>query len=372
MKFSITAAMLAAAVAVATPALARELRIAPGAPPAHPANGYLYQGLQQFLAEESGGAITATILGPEVVSLTQMRDALTTGLLDMGNLLPLYYPAELPNFALAGELSLSGTNPQAVAAALTEYTVNCDSCQAEMLGLGIVYLGSGSSDPYVLLTKTPVRTAADLSGLRLRSGGAPFSRWAENFGAVPVSIGVGETFEAMSQGTIDGSIASVADLLSFRLIDLAKYVTVVPLGTYFSTSNFATSAQTWADMSVEERGAVVRAANRANTHFTNRWGYDMPTEARAAATAAGIEILEADPAFAEASAAFAVADRDTAVAVSVERFGMADAADRVAEFLALKTKWEGIAEEVGNDPVAMADRIYAEVWSKVDLATYGQ
>jgi hypothetical protein len=29
----------------------------------------------------------------------------------VGNLLPLYFPAELPNFALEGELSLSGRDP---------------------------------------------------------------------------------------------------------------------------------------------------------------------------------------------------------------------------------------------------------------------
>ena len=30
-----------------------------------------------------------------------------------------------------------------------------------------------------------------------------------------------------------------------------------------------------------------------------------------------------------------------------------------------------VAEEGDNDPVAMAERIQAEVWDKVDYATYG-
>jgi TRAP-type C4-dicarboxylate transport system substrate-binding protein len=363
-------AALALAAGLAS-AQGRELRVAPGAPPAHPANSHLYTGLVEFLPEESGGTMTATILGPEVVSLTQMRDALQTGLVDVGNLLPLYFPAELPNFALAGELSLSATDPHAMGAALTEYTVNCESCQTEMSALGFVYLGSGSSDPYVLLTTKPISSAADLAGVRLRSGGSPFSRWAENFGAVPASIGVGDTFEAISQGTIDGSMASIGDLLSFRLVELIKNVTAVPLGGYFSTSNFATAKGTWDSLSVEERGALLRAANRANASFTNRWGYEFPGIARAAAEEAGIEFAEADAAFAEASAAFAIADRETAATISAERFGMTDAADRIAEFIALVEKWTAISNEVNHDPVAMAERVYDEVWSKVDLATYG-
>jgi TRAP-type C4-dicarboxylate transport system substrate-binding protein len=257
-------------------------------------------------------------------------------------------------------------------AALTEYTVNCASCQTEMSNFGIVFLGSGSSDPYVLLTTKPVASAGDMSGLRLRSGGAPFSRWAENFGAVPVSIGVGETFEAMSQGTIDGSMASIGDLLSFRLVDLVKNVTAVPLGTYFATSNFATAKASWADMSVDERTALLRAANRANANFTERWGYEFPGIAAQAARDAGIEFGEADAAFVEASTEFAVGDRDTAAKIAAERFGMTDAADRVAEFVALVEKWEKISDEVNHDRDAMAQRVWDEVWSKVDLSTYGQ
>ncbi len=373
MKLTTLTAAVATAMALALPgtADARDLRIASGAPPPHPATSHLYNALGEYLPEESGGALNGIFLGPEVVGLGGMKDGLQTGLVDVGNLLPLYFPAELPNFALAGELSLSAKVPHAVAAALTEYTVNCASCQQELTTFGTIYLGSGSSDPYMLLTKTPVQTAEDLQGLRLRSGGAPYSRWAENFGAVPVSISVLETFEAMSQGTIDGTMASIGDLLAFRLVELVKGVTAVPLGTYFSTSNFATAKATWDDMSVEERTALARAANRANANFTQRWGYDFAGIATKAAEEAGITFVEADPALIDAAAAFNDADRATAAQIAADRFGMTDAPERVEEFMALVAKWEAIAAEVDNDRDAMIERVWDEVWSKVDFATYG-
>jgi TRAP-type C4-dicarboxylate transport system substrate-binding protein len=363
--------LLAAGIAVSAGADARELRIASGAPPPHPATSHLYNGLAKYLPEESGGALTAIFLGPEVVSLGQMKDALQTGLIDVGNLLPLYFPAELPNFALAGELSLSARDPYAVAAALTEYTVNCESCQKELSDFGMVYLGSGSSDPYRLLTKEPVVTADDLKGVRLRSGGAPYSRWAEHFGAVPVAISVLETFESMSQGTIDGTMASIGDLLAFRLVELVKHVTPVPLGTYFSTCNFCVAKGTWSELSVDERAALLRAANRANFDFTWRWGYDFPAIAEKAARDAGITFHEPDPALVEAARAFAIEDRKTAARIAKERFGMEDAEERVAEFIALVEKWEKISEETGRDRDAMTQKVWEEVWSKVDLASYG-
>ncbi len=363
--------MLGLAALAATTADARELRIAPGAPPAHPSHSHLYSKLAEILPEVSGGSLTAQVLGPEVVGLGQMKDGLQSQLVEVGNLLPLYFPADLPNMSLAGELALSGREPHAMAAAMTEYMVTCDTCQQELKKFGVTYLGSGSSDVYALLTTKPVRTAEDVKGLRLRSGGAPFSRWAEHFGAVPASIGVGETFESMSQGVIDGSIASIGDLLSFRLVELVKSITFIPLGTYHATSDFTVADSAWQSLSPEERKQLATAANRANVIFTQRWGYDMAAEAKAAAEKAGIDFIEADPAFVQAAEAFAEADKGTAAKVAQERFGFADAAERVARFSELVAKWDGIIKETGNDPDAIAARLDQEVWSKIDFGTYG-
>ncbi|MBX9458146.1 MAG: C4-dicarboxylate TRAP transporter substrate-binding protein [Rhizobium sp.] len=355
----------------ATAADARELRIAPGAPPAHPSNSHLYTKLMEFLPEVSGGKLTAQLLGPEVVGLGQMKDALQSQLVEVGNLLPLYFPADLPNMSLAGELALSGREPHAMAAAMTEYIVTCDTCQAELKKFGIVYLGSGSSDVYALLTNKPVKSAADIKGLRLRSGGAPFSRWAENFGAVPASIPVGDTFESMSQGVIDGSIASIGDLLSFRLVELVKNVTIIPLGTYHATSDFSVANSAWQSLSAEERKQLVTAANRANVVFTQRWGYDMAAAAREAAEKAGIAFLDPDADFLKASEDFAQADKATAAKVSQERFGFEDAQARVDRFAGLVEKWNGIVKDANGDPEVITRRLDEEVWSKIDTATYG-
>ncbi len=358
--FKLTA--LAAAAAMATTSVsAQELRLAPAAPPAHPAY-YMYEKFAAFLDEESGGSMTGTILGPEVVALPQVKDALATGLTNVANGLPLYFAADFPVTGVAGDLALMGRSPHAMAWAMTEFGVNCEPCQDEFKAFNSVFLGAGSSDVYVLITTTPVRTAADLEGLRLRSGGAPYSRWAENFGAIPVNMPVGEMFEAMNQGTIDGSMSSRVDLLSFRLIDVAKYVTILPLGTYHVTSNFTVSADTWNGMSVEQREQLVAAANRADPQLTDRWAFQLPAAADGALAETDIEIIEPDPAFLEASNAFAQADVAARVAES----------ELAAEFAALVEKWTAIVDEVGGDPEALAARAQEEIWANVDLSTYGQ
>ena len=358
--FKLTA-LTAAAAMVTTSVGAQELRLAPAAPGPHPAH-YMYEKFAGFLEEESGGSMTGTILGPEVIALPQMKDALQTGLANVGNALPLYFAADFPETGVAGDLALLGRNPHAMAWAMTDFGVNCAPCQAEFKNFGTVFLGAGSSDVYVLLTTKPVRTAADLAGLRLRSGGAPYSRWAENFGATPVNMPVGETFEALNQGTIDGTMASIVDMLSFRLIDVAKYVTMVPLGTYHVTSNFTVSLDTWNGMSLEDRAVLLAAANRGDPQLTDRWAFQLPAAANEAVAATDIEIIEPSADFLAASNAFSDSDVGERVASN----------PLAADFAAYVEKWTAIVDEVGNDPEALAARAQEEIWSKVDLATYGQ
>lgn len=364
-------ALTASVFAFTAAAQDRVLRTGPAAPPAHPANGVLYTNFARYLPEESAGRLGAVILGPEVANLVQMKDALQSQVLEVGNLLPLFFQADMPNFALAGELSLTSRNSQAAAAAMTEYMVTCVPCQEESRALGLVYVGSGASDVYEIISTRPVRTAADLQGLRLRSGGAPWGRFAEHFGAVPAQISVNDVFEAFNTHVVDGSMASIADLISFRLIEVATHVTLMPLGLYQATSNFATNRDVWASLSPEDRAAFARAANRANADFTDRWGREMPAEAEAAARERGIEIIEADASLIAALEEFVASEAETAARIAQERFGFEDAAARVARFQELYAKWEAIAEEVDNDPAAMAERVWAEVWSQVDFATYG-
>jgi len=373
MKLTIKALALVSALAMtAGLAEARELRVAPAAPPAHPANGVMYTNFIKYLPEESDGRLTGAMIGPEVVNLLQMKDALQSQIVEVGNLLPLYFPADLPMMSVTGQLSLTGTNSQAMGAAMTEFIVNCAPCQEEMKKLGMVFLGSGASDVYEFLTTKPVRTAADLKGLRLRSGGAPWARLAEHFGATPVQMSVFDQFEAISAGAIDGTMASIGDMLAFRLVEVVKHVTFVPIGMYISTSNFTVSQATWDSLSPEDRAAMTRAANRANADFTNRWGSEIPKIAEAAAKEKGVELIEADPAFVKEVQDFIQADIKTAGEYSQKEFGIQDAPEQIEAFLKLVDKWMAIAEEENSDPQAMSKRVYDEVWSKVDYSTYGR
>lgn len=350
---------------------ARELRLASGAPPVHPAANPLYSSFAEFLPQETDGALTGVMIGPEVVGIAQVKQALQSSLAEVGNLLPLYVPADLPSTALTGDLAFLATNPHAMGAAMTEYVVTCADCQAEFKEMGGVFMGAGSSDVYVLLTTKPVRSMADLQGLRLRSGGAPYARWAEAVGAAPAQVPVSDTFESMSQGVLDGSMASISDLVSYRLIDVAKYIIDLPLGTYHTTSNFTVASSTWESLTPEERAGLARAANKASALFTENWGYERPEKVRQQAIEAGLEVIPATQEMIDATDAFRESDLETAVKVGEEQLGVKDAAAKIERFQELVTKWTKLVEEANGDVDAIAAKVQEEVWDKVDYTTYG-
>lgn len=358
-KFGIalaTAAMMASGVAAA-----QDLRIAPAAPPAHPAYN-MYEVLRDGLAEESGGQLKATILGPEVVSLPQMSDALKSGLVDIGNYLPLYFPAEMANFNVGAGFGLTGRDQFVMSMAMTEWAVNCAACQDDFKKAGLVYTSSGSTDVYILLTTKPVRTADDIKGLRLRSGGAPFARWMEHFGATPVSMSVGEQFEGLSQKTIDGTVGTIFDLVSYRLVDVITHVTEIPVGTFHAGSGTTVTLPVWQKFTPQQREQALRAINRANLHLLKRWASQLPPAAREAAAKGGVEMLQPSPEFLAASDAFAREDAQALVAKHGEA---------ATTFLALVEKWTKIVRDVGVEGDALEKTAWDEIYSKIDVNTYG-
>ncbi len=352
-------------------AFAQQLRLTPGTPPAHPGHTPLYTVFQEQLPLLSDGRLTGRILGTEVANLGNMRTAVRSGLSDAGMFLPAYFPSDLPNINLVGDLSFLGTNSQAMGAAMTEYIVNCADCQAELKRLGVVYTTSHASDSYQILTTKPIRNAEDLRGLRLRVGGPHHARWAEAMGAVGANVSVGETFEAISQGVLDGTIASTADMISFRLDDVITHISTLRLGTYHSTISHAIGNNTWKRLSADDRRAIAEASSVASAMSTQRWAHEMASAAEADARTKGVEFIEPSDALVAASEAFKEQDLASIVDRAEGRDGLTNVADKIAEFERLVDKWTAIAESVDNDPEMMAEQIKQEVWANVDFTRYG-
>lgn len=361
---------LAASIVAAMPLAAKELRLASGLPPMHPAHDPLYTDFKELIAEKTDGEITGRLFGPEVATLSNMRTAIHSGMIEVGIYLPAYFPADLPEVNLFGDLSMLGSAeaPHVTSAALSEYNATCADCQSQLKDLKVVYLSS-HSNPYNLLTTKPVTKPEDLKGLRLRVATPQHSRWVEAMGATPVSLPVGETFEALSQGIIEGSVASISDIISFNLDEVISDITMLDMGTFHSMVPHAVSTKVWEGLTLEQRDSLLESSVIANTRTTERL-LEMVEKGKERARAAGIEIHEPSAELVNATEAFVVKDLELVVSRAKERNGIENAGDKVARFQALVEKWTSELEGT-EDPEAVANAIYQDLSGQLDLNTYG-
>jgi len=92
----------------------------------------------------------------------------------------------------------------------------------EFDGTKVMYLhGHG---PGLIHTKKVVNKLEDLKGMKIRCTGLA-AKIASQLGATPVAMPMGETYDALSRGVVDGSMAPYEALFGFRWGEVVKFTT---------------------------------------------------------------------------------------------------------------------------------------------------
>jgi TRAP-type transport system periplasmic protein len=92
--------------------------------------------------------------------------------------------------------------------------------------------------PGFLMTKKPVRTLEDLKGMKVRSTGT-VAKIVSHLGATAVAMPIGDTYDAVSRGVVDGLMSPYEVLDGFRMAEVVKYVTE-DYGASYSLAFFVT------------------------------------------------------------------------------------------------------------------------------------
>ncbi|MGX9365677.1 TRAP transporter substrate-binding protein [Desulfoplanes sp. PS50] len=85
--------------------------------------------------------------------------------------------------------------------------------------------------PTNIMSKVPVNTAADLKGLELRASGMA-SRVLDRLGAIPVSMPMPETPEALQKGLVKGLMSSLEVMKDMNFAEYCPYVTRTEFQVY--------------------------------------------------------------------------------------------------------------------------------------------
>ncbi|MCM3759871.1 TRAP transporter substrate-binding protein [Alkalihalobacillus oceani] len=111
------------------------------------------------------------------------------------------------------------------------------------------------TDTYQIFTSDkPVRTPEDLKGLRIRTPSPAGNRLLELVGATPVNIPMGDVYEGMQRGVIDGALAPASVIVNFQLSDVTKYITK---GDFWTQSFYGVfNPDTWERLSAEDQEII--------------------------------------------------------------------------------------------------------------------
>lgn len=155
--------------------------------------------------------------------------------------------------------------------------------------------------------KHPIRTPADLEGLKMRTMENPIHIEAyRTLGILPTPMAFTEVFTALQQGTVDGQENPLSVILSAKLYQVQKYLTLT--GHVYSPALILMSKARWDELSPADKQAFLAAAREAVKANRARIDRDE-SNAVAELRAHGMQVIEhIDKAAFQAALAPAFAD----------------------------------------------------------------
>lgn len=228
----------------------------------------------QSIEQATHGRVKIDIYGGEsVAKLADQADAIQNGIADMGWTVAAMTPGRFPitetlglpffgvNTAAQGSLALWGlyeAMPDQFDGPGKEYS------QVKLLS----FASSGASE---LHTNKPVRTPADIKGMKIGITGDPVIKTLEAMGAVPVPIGIGDYYTSLQKGVVDGVFVDYLGYTARKLYEVAKYTTEVHLSD--TPFPIIMNLNTWNSFpkDVQDEIMSVSGAKAAQTISANVW-----------------------------------------------------------------------------------------------------
>ena len=362
----------------ATSTAAQDLRFTFGQPESYAT----YQATKNFMDKLAEAGMPGKLFtSGSLLTLGETTPGVRDGLADAGFVVLPYTPAEFSESILIANLSLLATTgyplevPGAgMNGATMEYIMlHCPECQVQMKAQNHVFTSGTSSQDYVLACTSPIRSLADFQGKRIRVGAANFTRWTEFLGGVPVQMPGNETYDGLSKNLLDCTTIGLADFYGQKHIEVTNSVIIGAPGGVYASLGFANfNRDTWQGLSEEQRVAAMNAAAYASAESImaysefDKIGYDATVEG------GKHEIIQAADDIVAKTLEFAEADLVTIEAEMTEKYGVQNAAEKLAKSRELIEKWKVLTKDIKRgDTEALAQLYMDEIYSKLGLASYG-
>lgn len=260
MKRTISIAALVGAW-LAAPLQAQELKFANYMPAGHPYVSSTFQPFADEVAAKTAGAVTVKLFnGGELgAGPVDQYARVVDGVAELAVSLPGYTASNFPLTLLA---ELPGLLTEATGT--EELNAHLDLFASEYERAHLVALWSNAENLLFTVSK-PVRSPADVAGLKIRVPSRNAGLLVEAWGGSPVSMPVSEIYNALQTGVIDGAMIDGTGINAFKLGEVTNYVTK-GMKTTISPFFIVMNRDAYEALSPEQQAAVDAAGREAAAH----------------------------------------------------------------------------------------------------------
>lgn len=358
-----------AACVISLPVSAKELIFGTGSGAKSKINIDAIVPFLKITEKQSNGSLTWKYLpGNQIVTVRSALKGLRDGLIDAGMVIPVFVRRDLINNNIVYDtIHLGHDDPIAAAGAAHEtIMLNCPSCVAEYKKFNAFLLSSFAGASNIMVCRKPVKTLADIKGLKVRGGGAA-NRMVKALGGVPVSVPPQELAIALERGGLDCSLQALNWMLSFGIHDIAKHVIDYPMGSSRGLGLIVMNRKTWKGLTKEQRRvlwdnaplASARAVADSYVKFDDFYRKSIGPKKGVNFYQAGDDI--------KGAIAKMMTKEDAAIVAVIKKQGAKNPAKVLAAFKSNLAKWRKFSQtEIKGDADAYGRVLKREIYDKLD------
>lgn len=285
-------AVAAALVAVPVSAGAQtKLIIGSWAPPTHHINAKLFPHWAQEVAKATGGRVTFEIkynLAPPPGYFDAVRD----GVADATWVFHGYNPGK---FVATQVMEMPGLGAGAAAGSAAYWRVYEKHLAKANEHDGVKVMALMTHGAGIIHSQKPIKSWADLKGLKVRLPGGIASKVGEAFGAVAVTVPAPKVYETLSSRVAEAVFMPWEVQKSFRLAEVTKHLVEFPGNLYDGSFAIVMNPAKFNALSPADQQAVMSVSGEKLSRYAGGTWAEADLAGRETAKAAGNSVSTASP-----------------------------------------------------------------------------
>lgn len=207
--------------------------------------------------------------GGQIVKPKGVMGGMQKGLGDIGVVTTVFHSDKVPLQMIAYSTPFVTTNPAMVSKTVDELVETYPAYKEAWDSFNQVYLTNMAVfDTYQIFSKKPIKSLADLKGLKINGGGVNL-RWLEGFGAVGVPGSLTKYYNNMKTGIVDAFMLWPESVVGRKMYEVAPYMLKADLGSANSKA-VTMNKDTWNKLPDEVKGVIQKAAIAYRDHMSKK------------------------------------------------------------------------------------------------------